>query len=234
MPSFGRAHHRAVDLVLRALNVDLLVQAECYFGGGTQIALTFGEYRESRDIDFLCSLPAGYRLLREQVMSDSLGRIMRQQLPLAREVRADRDGIRTFFAVGELKIKFEILLEARIQLGGALDPRLAVPVLSRTHAIAQKLLANTDRGLDVATLSRDLIDLAFVAAHVPKADLDDGLRLAQGAYGSAVGKLLGMTLEMFKGKPHHSKRCIEALGIEDAVTLRKGLRALTRLAASSR
>jgi hypothetical protein len=32
-----------------------LAQAKCYFGGGTQLALAHGEFRESRDIDFLVS-----------------------------------------------------------------------------------------------------------------------------------------------------------------------------------
>lgn len=48
--------------------------------------------------------------------------LARRPLHLAREVRADRDGIRTFVAVGEYKIKFEVVLEARIELAATLDP----------------------------------------------------------------------------------------------------------------
>lgn len=40
----------------------LLSEAQCYFGGGTQLAMTYGEYRESRDVDFLCSSRDGFRM----------------------------------------------------------------------------------------------------------------------------------------------------------------------------
>lgn len=38
---------------LRALDAAALTRAECYFGGGTRIALALGEYRESADVDFV-------------------------------------------------------------------------------------------------------------------------------------------------------------------------------------
>lgn len=50
--------------MLNALNADLLLESNCLFGGGTAIALRFGEYRESVDIDFLVSDKASYRGLR--------------------------------------------------------------------------------------------------------------------------------------------------------------------------
>lgn len=34
--------------VLEALDAGLLADSRCYFGGGTAIALRYGEYRESR------------------------------------------------------------------------------------------------------------------------------------------------------------------------------------------
>jgi hypothetical protein len=231
MAEFRRPHHRAVTEVLKSLNAEFLAEAACYFGGGTRLALAFGEYRESRDIDFLCSSRGGYGLLRAEVNETSLGRILRQKLPLAREVRADRDGIRTFFTVGEMRIKFEILLEARIDLAGEIDRRLGVPVLTMVHAIAEKLLANTDRGLDDSTLARDLIDLAFVAAHVDKRQLQAGLEIAEQAYGSAVRRLLKSTLDRFRTNRARAKANIDALTIDDAATMRKGMRLLEKLLA---
>jgi hypothetical protein len=56
MPEFRRTHHRAIARVLRAMDAEFLARAGCFFGGGTQLAMTLGEYRESRDIDFLRSL----------------------------------------------------------------------------------------------------------------------------------------------------------------------------------
>ena len=93
---FHREYHRAIAVTLAELHAPLLLEARCYFGGGTLIALSFGEFRESRDIDFLCSDRAGFRKLRETVTNESLGSIARKPIKLAREVRADRDGIRTF------------------------------------------------------------------------------------------------------------------------------------------
>ncbi|MDZ7644055.1 MAG: nucleotidyl transferase AbiEii/AbiGii toxin family protein [Woeseiaceae bacterium] len=78
MPEFQRAHHRTVLTALQCLDGDFLNEAKCFFGGGTQLAMTFGEYRVSRDMDFLCSSRKGFRLLREQVSQNSLGGITRQ------------------------------------------------------------------------------------------------------------------------------------------------------------
>jgi len=229
MPDYSRAGHRLVAQVFERLNAGLLARADCFFGGGTRLALTFDEYRESRDIDFLCAEPSGYALLRSEVRQDSLGRILRRKITLARDVRADRDGIRTFFSIGDARIKFEILLEARIALEGAIDPRFGVPTLSMPHQIAEKFLANTDRGLDDSTLARDLVDLAFIAAHVEATDLARGLALAERPYGAAVRRALVATLDRFAGDRRRARTCIETLAIDDTATLRNGLRVLRRL-----
>jgi hypothetical protein len=57
---FERAHHQRIVKVLRAFNSNILNQTQCYFGGGTAIALSLAEYRESRDVDFLCASNEGY------------------------------------------------------------------------------------------------------------------------------------------------------------------------------
>lgn len=66
MPAmFERPHHQRIAQVLGALNGPLLRENYCLFGGGTAIALRYGEYRESVDIDFLVSNLASYRNLRQ-------------------------------------------------------------------------------------------------------------------------------------------------------------------------
>ena len=229
MAEFRRPHHRVIERILKSLNSQLLTQAACYFGGGTQLAMSFDEYRESRDIDFLCSSRAGFRLLRQEVDDRSLGRIVSRTLPLARDVRADRDGVRTFFDIDGVRIKFEILLEARIDLAGDIDVRLSVPTLRIEHAIAEKLLANADRGLDDSTLSRDLIDLAFAAIHIEKQALRTGLSFAEAAYGSSVRQTLLRCLDLFRDDRPRARRCIETLAIDDTSSLRKGMRLLRGL-----
>lgn len=121
MSEFTRPRHVLVMRVLSMLNAAFLENAHCYFGGGTRIVMALGEYRESADIDLLCSDRAGYRALRSAVTQDTLGSIARTRLVLAREVIADRYGIRTFIDVGGQKIKFEIIQEGRIDIVGAAD-----------------------------------------------------------------------------------------------------------------
>ena len=56
-----------IACALEALDAELLANSRCYFGGGTAIALRYGEYRESRDIDLFVSDGSGYAAVREQV-----------------------------------------------------------------------------------------------------------------------------------------------------------------------
>lgn len=107
------------------------------------------------------------RELRTTVTNNSLGDLVRQdaQLPLAREVMADRYGVRTAVLVDGAPIKLELVHEDRIDVTGGMIDALPVPVLSRAGLYAEKLLANTDRGTDQAVLYRDMIDLPRLQAH---------------------------------------------------------------------
>jgi hypothetical protein len=112
---FERPHHQRIAQVLRALNAPLLRENHCLFGGGTAIALRYGEYRESVDIDFLVSDLASYRNLRQLLTNPGgiAGIVHAQAAPLeqVKEVRADQYGIRTMLRVAEQPIKFEIVLD---------------------------------------------------------------------------------------------------------------------------
>jgi len=147
------------------MNDDFLKEAGCCFGGGTGAALMLHEYRESVDIDFLCASGPGYCRLRGTVTNRSLGELFRIPPALKREVRADRYGIRTILEVDDTPIKFEVVLEARIPLRCERVPKLPVPVLDRASQIAEKLLANSDRGADRSVCSRDAIDLIMMFHH---------------------------------------------------------------------
>jgi len=217
-----------VAAVLSRLDGTFLHQAGCYFGGGTRIVLELVEYRESRDIDFLCASREGYRQLRETISETSLGAIAPDAIRLAREVRGDQYGIRTWIACGELKLKFEILREGRIELAGMKVPRIGVACLDHAHAFAEKLLANADRGLDGSTLSRDAVDLAFMMSSWPVAQAIRGLEIARAAYGADVDrKLVSAVTRLREDRPWRA-RCIEGLGIEDTKTLAAGLTALSK------
>jgi hypothetical protein len=102
-------------------------------------------------------------------------------------------------------------------------------VLAPAYCVAEKLLANADRGLDESTLSRDLIDLAFAAAHFGKPTLQEGFSVAERAYGAAVRRYLGLALELFRANRSRATACIKSLAVDDTATLRKGLRVLRAL-----
>ena len=132
-------------------------------GGGTAIVLQLEEYRESVDIDFLCSDIEAYRTLRSAISApNSLGTLMRTPIQYGREVRTERDKISTRALVDEIQIKVEFVLEGRIKITGAVDSEVGVPVLDRTDMYAEKLLANEDRCLDRSVMNRDAIDLAMM------------------------------------------------------------------------
>jgi Nucleotidyl transferase AbiEii toxin, Type IV TA system len=69
---FQRHEHRIIAELLRSMNHALIEACKCFFGGGTAIVLTHGEYRRSLDIDFLCSDREGYRALRSLVTTSKV------------------------------------------------------------------------------------------------------------------------------------------------------------------
>ncbi|MGA1318950.1 MAG: nucleotidyl transferase AbiEii/AbiGii toxin family protein, partial [Rubrivivax sp.] len=95
---FDRPHHRRIARLLGSLDAGLLDEHGCLFGGGTAIALRFGEYRESVDVDFLVSRLEGYRELRQRLSGPAgIGVILKpgEHLAQLREVRVDQYGVRT-------------------------------------------------------------------------------------------------------------------------------------------
>ena len=145
---FERPHHQRIAHVLSALNGPLLRQNNCLFGGGTAIVLKYGEYRESVDIDFLVSDVNSYRALRQLLTGPlGIGAMAREGEPVltqAREFRADQYGIRTMLLVADQKIKFEIILEGRIELATptAQDEVCGIATLTPLDLATSKLLAN--------------------------------------------------------------------------------------------
>ena len=227
-PHFRRPWHRLVWQVLESLNGDLLARARCWFGGGTRVAMELGEFRESVAVDFLCEDREGYRILRSTVTQSSLGDLASPALELMRDIRTDMYGIRTFLRVDGQPVKFEVIFEGRIPLSGEARSPFPVEVLARSSCFAEKLLANADRGRDRSTNARDLIDLAFMAAHWPEEDLCTGVATARSAYGDVVQRELDAALSRLNDADYR-QRCLTALSVSDTDALGEGLRALRRL-----
>jgi len=158
---FERLHHQRIAKILEAMNADLLTDMQCFFGGGTAISLQLQEYRESVDIDFLCSSDEGYKKLRIIVFDDFDG-LFKIPVKRLRDVRIEKNKVSTLLEIDGASIKIELFKEIDPQIKGTILPTLKVPTLSREDLYAQKLMANGDRGGDRHVLSRDIIDLAMM------------------------------------------------------------------------
>lgn len=231
---FERPHHRRIARVLSALNGDLLREANCLFGGGTAMALRFGEYRESVDMDFLVSNLESYRLLRQSLTGDEgfsgLLRPDGERFRLAREIRADQYGIRTALLLDELLIKFEIVLEARIQIEAATgkDKVCGISTLTLLDMATSKLLANADRWSDDGVFSRDVIDLAMMSPTLPL--LRKAVQKAQGAYGPAVTRDLERAIDRLQHRQDWLEHCMQVMGMAlPKAVLWSKIRALRRV-----
>lgn len=209
---YKRWRHQIIKELLDKLDPTLLLETKCFFGGGTAAVLLLGEYRESADVDFLCSSREGYRELRNIVGQTSLGRVLSEDVHHVRDIRADQYGIRTVLQIGDTPIKFEIVLEARIDLDGAIHPDLGVPVLSQEDMFAEKLLANADRGRDRGHFSRDIIDLAMMArawGGIP----EPAWQKARNAYGQSVDKSFEAATAMI-GDRAYLLRCVDHMAMD--------------------
>lgn len=213
---FEREHHRDIALVLQALDPEVLAARRCYFGGGTAMALRYGEYRESLDIDFLVSDRGGYRDLRQMLSTaDGLRPLLRPGMAVeqTRAVRADQYGIRTQVRSGASAIKFEVVLEARVELSTPeVDDKVCgLSTLAPIDLAAEKLLANADRWADDGVFSRDVIDLAMQRAATPL--LRAACAKAETAYGDAVRQSLSKAVDALRARPHRLETCMKTLSM---------------------
>ncbi|MDB5957817.1 MAG: hypothetical protein JWP60_4425 [Ramlibacter sp.] len=216
---FERPHHQRIARVLESLDGSLLLAHRCLFAGGTVIALRYGEYRESVDVDFLVSEIAHYRELRTALTGAAglaaIAKAGKHQLVQAAEIRADQYGVRTRVAVDGQPIKLEIVHEGRIALEepGAGDAVCGVPSLTPLDMATSKLLANSDRWPDDGVFSRDLIDLAMMQPAL--ALLRKAVAKAEGAYGSAILRDLARAIGRMEQRRGWLERCIHAMAMTD-------------------
>jgi hypothetical protein len=229
---FERPHHRRIATVLEALDAPLLLGHRCLFGGGTAIALRYGEYRESVEVDFVVSDVAGYRELRQMLTGpQGMQAITRPGAALTalRELRADQYGLRTVLQADGAQIKFEIVLEGRIELDPpeAGDIVCGVAALTQVDMVASKLLANSDHWADDSVFSRDLIDLAMMQ---PKGKLlKQALAKAQRAYGQSIELDLAKAVDQLLAREGRLERCMTAMQVNvPKALLWQRIRALKR------
>lgn len=158
-----RERHRKIVQVLSLIDAPLFAQSQCYFGGGTAVALLLSEFRESVDIDFMVTRE-GYANLRSRVDQGSMDRLFATRHPdvrLPADVRIDRDAIRARIEVGGERMKFEIIRAGNTEIEGE-ETQLPVMTMTRSSLVAEKLLANCDRWLDRSFMSKDVVDLCMM------------------------------------------------------------------------
>jgi len=231
---FERPNHQRISQVLDVLNGQLLRENHCLFGGGTAVALRYGEFRESVDVDFLVADVASYRNLRQLLTgANGIAAIVREgadPLTQAREVRTDQYGIRTMLRVADQTIKFEIVLEGRIELAdpGANDEVCGVATLTPLDMATTKLLANSDRWGDDGVFSRDIIDLAMMNPSLVL--LRQAVAKAETAYGQAIRQDIEKALQRLQNRHGWLERCMQtmAMSLPKAVVWQR-LRALRRV-----
>lgn len=214
---FERPHHQRIAYVLSILNGPLLRENNCLFGDGTVIALRYGEYRESVDLDFMVSDVASYRNLRQLLTgTNGIAAIVREgagPLAQAREIRADQYGIRTMLQVADQIIKFEIILEGRIELAspGASDEICGVATLTPLDMATSKLLANSDRWNDDGVFNRDIIDLAMMNPSLALLRL--AVAKAETAYGQAIRQDIDKAIHRLQSRHGWLERCIQSMAM---------------------
>ncbi|MBM7369292.1 nucleotidyl transferase AbiEii/AbiGii toxin family protein [Gordonia hydrophobica] len=211
---FDRPHHNRVARILEAFDGGLLAQSCCYFGGGTAIALRYGEFRESVDIDLLVSDRGGYGSLRERVhQARSINALTIHPLTELRVPITDQYGVRTIVEVDSEPIKVEIVAEGRIELEhpAAHDEICGITTLTELDMATTKLLANSDRWTDTAVHARDLIDLAMME---PSADLFHlAVSKAETAYRSSVITDLTRAIGYLRDNPRRLDEYMTALSM---------------------
>ncbi len=225
--NFQYPFHNQIFQVLQCLDRSFLDRCHIAFGGGTLLALAYGEYRLSRDMDFLCPYGEPFSRLRREIYDRGYEALFQPNIPsniqFPHEIRTDRDGVRLTIKVDDTSLKLEIVAEGRIQLERP-EVRSGFPVscLSETDQIAEKLLANGDRWADASTDSRDLIDLAMLIQSIGFSDI--AINKAEAAYRCIDP--LKRSIVNFQSKPDYRSRCYSRLQISRPSEIMNGIDAL--------
>jgi len=211
--TFKLDHHKKILTILESFDADVLRESTTYFGDGTLLALDFGEYRLSKDVDFICPIStSGYKQLRTIIFNHGYQALLRDQ----NRVQVGRGnnnqyGIRMVINVDGEPIKTEIIAEARFELDPPRYPTWSpVACLSLSDCFTAKLLANSDQFMDDSVEARDLIDLAVLRLQSPIRP--EAIRKAENAY--EVMRPLESAIQRFQQRETHRERCFSGLQID--------------------
>lgn len=195
MSQYRLPHHQLIEKCLHNFDSEFLKTNHILFGGGTRISLEIDEYRESVDIDFLCQDKQSYRAVREQVTNQSLGTLVYEEFKYFPEIRFNRDAVRTFLLLDDVRIKLEFVCFDNYELVASEDTaRFPVPFIDHVSCFYTKLLANTDRAGEPPY--KDIIDILAMIwkwGDIP----ETSLQLAKSHYGKSVDERLRFAVKDF-------------------------------------
>ncbi len=224
---FRREQHRKVLSLLHAFDSEILSRCRFFFGGGTRIVLDFDEYRESRDVDFLCSDAEGYSDLRFKAATQGYGALFkpgsRDGVYFPREMKIDQYGIRFPVEVDGDMIRVELIREARIRFDhGARPDWSPLDCLTIPDCFAEKILANSDRWADRQFLSRDLIDLSVLRSRFGPVP-EEAWGKVERAYKASGRDDLLKAIAAFNGDDCYRQRCFQGLHLDDPARVLEGI-----------
>lgn len=212
--TFRLEHHNKILTVLESLDPEVFREGSAYFGGGTLLALDFGEYRWSKDVDFISPvLSSGYKHLRTVIFEGGYKALFRDlsRIQVGRGT-TDQYGIRMVVFVDSVPIKTEIIAEVRFELDPPRYPKWSpVACLSFNDCFTSKLLSNCDRYMDDSVESRDLIDLAILRLQSPIPQ--ESIEKAENAY--EVMRPLKQAVKRFQERTDYRERCFSHLQIDE-------------------
>ena len=122
------------------------------------------------------------------------------------------------------------MLEGRITLDAPApsDTLCGIAALTPLDMVTSKLLANSDRCMDDGVFSRDLIDLAMMAAPLPL--LRQAVAKAEQAYGPSILRDLDKAIRRMQERQTWLDRCMQAMAIDvPKALLWQKIRALRRV-----
>lgn len=213
--TFRLDHHNKILTILESLDPEVLKKGSAYFGGGTLLALDFGEYRWSKDIDFISPVvSSGYRHLRTVIFEGGYKALFRDLSRIqVGSGTTNQYGIRMLVLVDDVRIKTEIIAEARFELDPPRVPEWSpVACLSLNDCFTSKLLSNCDRYMDDSVESRDLIDLGILRLQSPIPE--EAIEKAEKAY--EVMRPLREAVKRFQERTDYRERCFAHLQIDEA------------------
>ncbi|WP_392531114.1 nucleotidyl transferase AbiEii/AbiGii toxin family protein [Nostoc sp. C117] len=209
---FSLDHHNKILKILNAFNPQVLQNASAFFAGGTLLALEYGEYRLSKDIDFLFPYGAeNYKYLRNLIYDNGIsGLFINTTNMRLGDSTVNQYGIRFPVTIDGITIKIEVVANGNFVLDPPVYPHWAnIPCLSISDRFTSKLMANADRWNDASTQSRDLIDLAILRVNnsVPMSAISK----AEATY--EVRSPLIKAINQFMEKVEYRKKCFQELSI---------------------